>query len=309
MAEAYRQFSTLRKVAATRNVLLPVGHDHNVPSRFCTEIHREWNERYVWPRFVVGLPRDFFAAVRADASARSVTFSPQTRDMNPVYTGKDVSYIDTKQAQRAAEVSVLDGERMAALTTLLGARYPAEALDKAWRQLVYGAHHDAITGTESDQVYLDLLTGWREADELGLEVLTGAIDHLAAHADTTGAGEAVIVVNTLAFAQERAHHGDGAPARLARGPRRGPRRRGGRGGDGGRDPRRGRDARRAHADVPGAAAARDRLPGLPRGAGRDRSAAVDGTARCRRRERVVHRPGRSRPRRRVDERVRPQGRA
>lgn len=202
MAEAYRQFSTLRKVAATRNVMLPVGHDHNVPSRYCTEIHRAWNAKYVWPRFVVGLPRDFFAAVRADASARSVTFSPQTRDMNPVYTGKDVSYIDTKQAQRAAEVAVLDGERMAALSTLLGAGYPAFALDKAWRQLVYGAHHDAITGTESDQVYLDLLTGWREADELGRSVLTGAISHLASRADTTGAGEAVIVVNALAFARD-----------------------------------------------------------------------------------------------------------
>ena len=34
-------------------------------------------------------------------------------------------------------------------------------------QLAYGAHHDAITGSESDQVYLDLLTGWRDAWELG----------------------------------------------------------------------------------------------------------------------------------------------
>lgn len=202
MAEAYRQFSSLRSVAATRNVLLPVGHDHNVPSRFCTEIHRAWNARYVWPRFVVGLPRDFFAAVRADAAERSVKFSPQTRDMNPVYTGKDVSYIDTKQAQRAAEVAVLDGERMAALSTLLGAGHPAFALDKAWRQLVYGAHHDAITGTESDQVYLDLLTGWREADELGRAVLGDAISHLASCADTSGEGEAVIVVNSLAFARD-----------------------------------------------------------------------------------------------------------
>lgn len=202
MAEAYRQFRSLRQVAATRNVLLPVGHDHNVPSRFCTQIHREWNARYVWPRFVVGLPRDFFAAVRADAAARSVPFSPQTRDMNPVYTGKDVSYIDTKQAQRAAEVAVLDGERVATLAALLGARYPAEALDKAWRQLVYGAHHDAITGTESDQVYLDLVNGWREAHELGDEVLAGAIDHLASQVDTAGPGQAVIAVNTLSFIRD-----------------------------------------------------------------------------------------------------------
>jgi alpha-mannosidase len=202
MAEAYRQFGTLRKVAATRNVLLPVGHDHNVPSRFCTQIHRAWNARYVWPRFVVGLPREFFAAVRADAAERSITFSPQTRDMNPVYTGKDVSYIDTKQAQRAAEVSVLDGERVATFAWLLGARFPDEALDKAWRQLVYGAHHDAITGTESDQVYLDLLTGWREADELGREALAGAVDHLASRVDTTGPGLAVMAVNTLSFARD-----------------------------------------------------------------------------------------------------------
>ena len=48
-----------------------------------------------------------------------------------------------------------------------GRRYPEASLDKAWRQLAFGAHHDAITGTEADQVYLDLLTGWREAWERG----------------------------------------------------------------------------------------------------------------------------------------------
>src|SRR3546814_17757567 len=48
-----------------------------------------------------------------------------------------------------------------------GATYPQAALAKAWVQLAYGAHHDAITGSESDQVYLDLLTGWRDAWEIG----------------------------------------------------------------------------------------------------------------------------------------------
>ncbi|MBR7829783.1 glycoside hydrolase [Actinospica sp. MGRD01-02] len=198
MQKAYEKFADLKKVAATRNVLLPVGHDHNVPSRFCTQIHREWNARYVWPRFQVGIPRDFFAAVRADAERRKTVISMQTRDMNPVYTGKDVSYIDTKQAQRAAEVAVLDGERIAALATLLGGRYPHEALDKAWRQLVYGAHHDAITGTESDQVYLDLLNGWREADELGREVIDGSIEFLARHVSLAGS-PCILAVNTLSF--------------------------------------------------------------------------------------------------------------
>ena len=209
MTEAYAQYRELRKVAATRNVLLPVGHDHNIPSRWCTEIHRAWPQRYQWPRFRMGLPRDFFAAVRAELSGRGPAHdpmgravSPQTRDMNPVYPGKDVSYIDTKQAQRAVETLVLDAERLATLAALLGDRYPSEALDKAWRLLAYGAHHDAITGTESDQVYLDLLAGWREAHALAFAARRDAVAHLAAHADTTGDGQSLLVVNPLSWARD-----------------------------------------------------------------------------------------------------------
>ena len=112
---------------------------------------------------------------------------PQTRDMNPVYPGKDVTYIDTKQAQRDAEIALLDAERLATAAWLAGAQYPAASLDKAWRLLVFGAHHDAITGTEGDQVYLDLLAGWREAFERGDQARTQAVRHLAGLADTASA--------------------------------------------------------------------------------------------------------------------------
>jgi len=208
-ADAYKQFGELAPVAATRNVLLPVGGDHVVPARWATAIHRDWNARYTWPRFVTAVPSEFFAAVRAEAADRGTWITPQTRDMNPVYTGKDVTYIDTKQAQRAAEAAVLDGERLATLAWLAGADYPAASLDKAWRQLVFGAHHDAITGSEGDQVYLDLLGGWREAWERGEQARAAAIQFLAGLADTASAagaaepgdGIAVVVMNSLSFAR------------------------------------------------------------------------------------------------------------
>lgn len=179
----YALFRRLKKVALTRNVLLPVGTDYTPPNQWVTAIHRDWAARYTWPRLVCALPREFFAAVRAELAQRGREPSPQTRDMNPIYTGKDVSYIDTKQANRAAENAVLAAERFAVFAALLtGAEYPQAALAKAWVQLAYGAHHDAITGSESDQVYLDLLTGWRDAWELGraardnsLALLSGAI--------------------------------------------------------------------------------------------------------------------------------------
>jgi alpha-mannosidase len=198
---AHQQFSELAAVAATPNVMLPVGGDHVVPSRWVTGIHREWARRYVWPRFVTATPREYFDAVRSDAPTRRGRIpSPQSRDMNPVYTGKDVSYIDTKQGQRAAEIAVLDAERLGTLAALAaGHRYPAAQLDKAWRQLVYGAHHDAITGSESDQVYVDLVGSWREAFELGSAARAEAVDAISQLADTAGAGQPVIVMNTLSY--------------------------------------------------------------------------------------------------------------
>jgi len=205
-AEVLGQLATLAPVAATRNVLLPVGADHVIPARWATALHRDFASRYLWPRCVTALPREFFAAVRAEAADRGIWLTPQTRDMNPVYPGKDVSYIDTKQAQRAAEVATLDGERLATLAWLAGAGYPAASLDKAWRQLTFGAHHDAITGTESDQVYLDLLGGWREAFERGDEARREAAAYLAGLADTRpppGASAAgrrpVVVFSTVSW--------------------------------------------------------------------------------------------------------------
>ncbi|MGV0792910.1 glycoside hydrolase family 38 N-terminal domain-containing protein [Mycolicibacterium sp. XJ1819] len=190
----YELFASLKKVALTRNVLLPVGTDYTPPNKWVTDIHRDWAARYTWPKFVCALPSEFFAAVRAELAERNIAASPQTRDMNPIYTGKDVSYIDTKQANRAAEEAVLDAEKFAVFAGLLtGATYPQSALAKACVQLVYGAHHDAITGSESDQVYLDLLTGWRDAWELGTRARDNALALLSRAVDAP-----VVVWNAVA---------------------------------------------------------------------------------------------------------------
>ena len=248
----YRLFEELKKVALTRNVLLPVGTDYTPPNKWVTEIHRDWDARYTWPRFVCALPSEFFAAVRAELDARALVPSPQTRDMNPIYTGKDVSFIDTKQANRAAENAVLDAEKFAVFAGLLaGADYPQAALAKAWVQLAYGAHHDAITGSESDQVYLDLLTGWRDAWELGRAARDNSLALLSSAVD----GD-VVVWNPLAH-----NRTDVVTARLddadrRRGAGAGPRRR--------RAARAGR-ARRTVGQLAGPRRAVTGLAGLPAG--------------------------------------------
>jgi alpha-mannosidase len=198
-AEVHLLFTELAGLAATKNVLLPVGTDYTPPNRWLTAIHRDWNARYVWPKFMAAIPREFFDAVRAERAGTGRRFSPQTRDMNPIYTGKDVSFIDTKQAQRLAENTLLAAEKFATMAGLLGARYPTEATDKAWRHLLFGAHHDGITGSESDQVYLDLLGGWRESYELGRSVLDTSLGVFADAIQTEGEGQAVVVFNPASW--------------------------------------------------------------------------------------------------------------
>ncbi|WBQ02866.1 NEW3 domain-containing protein [Kribbella sp. CA-293567] len=199
--QAYELFARLKTVAATKNTLLPVGDDYTPPSAWITAVHRDWAERYAWPKFVCGTTKDFMDRVRDELAAEGRKASPQSRDMNPIYTGKDVSYIDTKQAQRAAEVAAVDAEKLGTYAELLGlGRFAEASLDKAWRQLAYGAHHDAITGSESDQVYIDLVTGWREAHDLSDAARTASLQAFAARIDTSVFGAtAVVVTNTLSF--------------------------------------------------------------------------------------------------------------
>ena len=199
---AYDLFCDLAAVSATKATLLPVGTDYTPPNKWVTQLARVWSGRYVWPRFIPGLPKEFFAAVRSELADAGGVPSPQTREMGPIYTGKDVSFIDTKQANRRAETALLEAEKLAAFALALGHPYPERAADKAWRQLVFNSHHDGITGSESDQVYLDLLGGWREAYELASDMRNSAMKVIAAHVDTAGhintGAQSLVVFNSLA---------------------------------------------------------------------------------------------------------------
>ena len=223
MQRAYDLFCDLAAVSATKATLLPVGTDYTPPNKWVTQLARTWSERYSSPRFVTALPKEFFAAVRAELSEQGRVPSPQTREMGPIYTGKDVSFIDTKQANRQAETVLIEAEKWSSFALALGQPYPERAADKAWRQLVFNAHHDGITGSESDQVYLDLLGGWREAYELAGGIRASATGTIASHIDTgAGGGDAGGRVQLARLHPERSRHGRRCRAGAGRTQRRRP---------------------------------------------------------------------------------------
>lgn len=171
-------FEDLKRPAATKNVMLPMHMDFIRPLEDLGEIVRAWNARFVSPRLRIDTSAGFFDAVRREVRDRDVVLPAITRDMNPIYTGCAVSFADLKTANRAAEVAVRDAELWATCAWLEGAPFPWAAIDRAWRQLQFNAHHDGITGSMSDQVYLDVMAGYRDALEISGRVQWRALSFL-----------------------------------------------------------------------------------------------------------------------------------
>ncbi|MGE3165554.1 MAG: glycoside hydrolase family 38 C-terminal domain-containing protein [Planctomycetota bacterium] len=180
-------FEDLKRPALTHHVLLPMHMDFIRPLENLGEVLREWNRTYLSPRAVIDTSEGFFREVEAEIAARDISVPVITRDMNPIYTGCPVSFADLKTANRAGEVTLREAEIFATIATLEGARYPSLAIDRAWRQLLFNAHHDGVTGSMSDQVYVDLMLAYRDALEIARAVRSRALAYLSSKVDTRGA--------------------------------------------------------------------------------------------------------------------------
>ena len=109
------------------------------------------------------------------------------RDFEWHHQGTGLTRIDFKIANRFGENTLINAEKFATLASYLGAAYPDKALDKAWRQLLLNQHHDGMTGPCCDRSYVDLLLAYREALELGQEVLDNSLTYLGEQIDTQSA--------------------------------------------------------------------------------------------------------------------------
>ena len=89
--------------APTRNVLLPCYGDFAEPFEGMMALVRAWNEKYLSPRLCLGTQADYLAAVRVFCKTKKIWLPPISRDLNPAFSGCNLSFAETKQAQRFAE--------------------------------------------------------------------------------------------------------------------------------------------------------------------------------------------------------------
>lgn len=179
-------FSDLTRTSLTGNIMVPMVDDFATPVLELGDWFREWNADPQHPKAVIATPGMFFDKVNESIDEKNIHVPRVSMDFNPIFPGCAVSYTDTKQANRADENTLLTAEKFGAVAMLLTCNdgYPFYEMDKAWRQLAYTSHHDGITGSHSDQVYLDLLGSWREAYDIGTRARDHALSIIASKVDT-----------------------------------------------------------------------------------------------------------------------------
>ena len=142
----------------------------------------------------------YFDSVFKDVREKKLNLPVTARDMSYYHEGTGLTRADFKSANRIGENLLVTASSWATIANLMGAKYPDKALDKAWRQLLFGQHHDALTGTMCDRAYLDLMAGYREAIELGSELVQNATSYIAESVDTmknapSSTARAIVVFN------------------------------------------------------------------------------------------------------------------
>lgn len=153
-----------------------------------------------YPPVIMTGPEDFLRGIAEDGSRLPIT----SRSPSQYHVGTTHSRSEMKIANRLGENTVVTAEKWATFAALLGAEYPERALDKAWRQLLFGEHHDALSGTPCDVSYIDLMAGYREALELAHDVVARATEFIAGHIALPAGGEPVVVFNPLNWARDAA---------------------------------------------------------------------------------------------------------
>ncbi len=151
------------------------------------------------PTYRQGTYYDLMSTIHRECEEKGAHLPVTSRDMSLYHAATAVSRVDLKIANRLGENVLLDAEKFATIANLLGADYPEKALDKAWRQILCGQHHDSITGTHNEISFVDLMNSYRETLELGTDVLNRALEFIGRAVEPKGKGTPYVVYNALAW--------------------------------------------------------------------------------------------------------------
>ncbi|NLP11310.1 hypothetical protein GX408_13020 [bacterium] len=186
--------SQQQQIPGIESELILDASDEKAPTTWMIGRSGEFKNYIPTVHFSANGQAEYFSAVLDQLKQHDLDIPELSRDESQYNEGCELSRFDLKMGNRLCENTLVTAEKFATIANLLGQPYPAKELDKAWRQVLYGQHHDAITGCGADVPYLDLNAGYREALQLSGGALQKALNSISQSVDTQSPGCAAVLM-------------------------------------------------------------------------------------------------------------------
>jgi len=159
------------------------------------------NQIVVFPNLQLSTATAFFADLQPKLATMNV---PVWRDelYFEYHRGVLRTQAETKRRIRQTEELLLNAEKFSAIATSFGHKYPAEELDRGWKDLLFDDFHDIFPGSGIAVNYLDAKRNLEDVGRVGQQILDGSLEEIAENINLKGSGVPVVVFNSLSWARD-----------------------------------------------------------------------------------------------------------
>jgi len=154
MDKLEQSFSTLNKVAATLQILMPSGSGSIPPQEEILDAVDSWNKTHKGSFMKIATPSEFFTALEQQGKEFEVIDGEMYDDeVAKVFPDVSSSRVWVILGTRECERLIVAAEGLATIAWLLGRQYPSEVMRRNWEKLLFIAFHDVINGCSVDEIY------------------------------------------------------------------------------------------------------------------------------------------------------------
>jgi alpha-mannosidase len=194
--EWFGAYLDLKKFATTEHMLMPCGSGSSPPQLEIPNTVKDWNNANTGVLVKMATPREFFQALEsAKKTFETIEGEIYDDDVAEVFPGVCSTRSWAVQENRACTHLLISTEAYVTLAWLLGAAYPVEELHKIWKNAMFTAFHDVITGTGVDEIYTEVREVYASLKTELNKMLKTALAYIGDKVNTEG--QTTIVFNKL----------------------------------------------------------------------------------------------------------------
>jgi len=185
--------------------LFGIGDHGGGPTRTMLDTaQRLMDPQVVYPTVKFGAAQPFFDDIERNQAGLNI---PTWKDelYFEYHRGVQTTQAETKRRIRQGEQALLDAEKFSSIASLYRRPYPAAQLTDDWKKVLFDEFHDIMPGSGIAVNYADAKQNLYEARRSATDLMTGALQEIAAHVNTTVVARApspaapVMVFNPLSW--------------------------------------------------------------------------------------------------------------